>query len=298
MRALGYLLLTASLVCFQGAGARAQDAPVVALDSYTCADFLRDAKEPGDGVKLLRSLMMIAWAAGYTAAQQDGPPRADPAAVQLVSGALGDSCRKAPANLVVRTVTEMIAELSKPNGISSVPAAVDARGSAPSFISPKPLSSSAGGFLTYDNFDLQGSDLRTIKKIELPNCLSTCQTDRTCSAFAYDKWNKWCFLKSGVQPLTLEPSSIVGIRKTLPSPETSTDEVRMDRRPNKSLLGRPYRTGQYENVEKCETECGADQQCVGYSYATQPLGCKFFDRIESFASEQNTISATKTQNRP
>lgn len=103
-------MLALCLFCTSVLHGRAED--FVVLNTYTCADFLRDTKQPADGVRLLRSLMMISWAAGYAAAHQKGAPRADPAAVQLISAILGDRCRKSPATLTVAAISEAIAELS------------------------------------------------------------------------------------------------------------------------------------------------------------------------------------------
>jgi formylglycine-generating enzyme required for sulfatase activity len=82
----------------------------VVLDSYGCADFLKDAAEPADGEKLLRSLMMISWAAGYAAAHQQGALRADPGAIQLVAATVGNACRSSPGRLVIHVVAEAIAQ--------------------------------------------------------------------------------------------------------------------------------------------------------------------------------------------
>jgi hypothetical protein len=92
-------------------GAHAQEN--VELDSYSCADFLKDAKEPADGARLLRSLMMIAWATGYAAAHQEGAPRADVKAVQLIAATLGDACRKTPTKSAVHTIEDTVNQFAK-----------------------------------------------------------------------------------------------------------------------------------------------------------------------------------------
>jgi hypothetical protein len=84
----------------------------VALDTYTCSEFLVDAKEPADGAKLLRSLMMISWSAGYAAAFQQGTPRADPSAVQLIAAALGNACRDNPSQTAVEAIANAVKQLA------------------------------------------------------------------------------------------------------------------------------------------------------------------------------------------
>lgn len=84
----------------------------VTLDRYSCKKFLEDVKAPSDGIKLLRSLMMVSWAAGYAAAYQKGTPRADVAAVQIASAVLGDVCRKQPEKTAVLAIAEAVAKLA------------------------------------------------------------------------------------------------------------------------------------------------------------------------------------------
>ena len=72
-------LLCNQAVCAQGG---------IDLDTYTCSQFLADAKAPADGSRLLRSMMMVSWATGYAAAHQQGVTRADSKALELIGAAL------------------------------------------------------------------------------------------------------------------------------------------------------------------------------------------------------------------
>ena len=110
--------------------ARAQEN--VILDSYTCADFLKDTKEPADGARLLRSLMMISWATGYAAAYQAGPPRADARAVRLIAATLGDACRKEPKKTVVQTIVNAISHFTSIEQPSKAPTLSTAQNSGQS----------------------------------------------------------------------------------------------------------------------------------------------------------------------
>src|ERR1700731_1364891 len=65
----------------------------VTLDTYSCADFLGDIKQPANGARVLRSLMMISWATGFASAHQPGAPKADPSAIQAIATMLGSACR-------------------------------------------------------------------------------------------------------------------------------------------------------------------------------------------------------------
>lgn len=98
----------------------------VVLDTYLCADFLKDVSKPADGASLLRSLMMISWATGYASAHQSQVPRADPKAVQLIAAALGAACRQVPEQKAVQAIVSVVNRLSSSEtgrGNVSVPSA-------------------------------------------------------------------------------------------------------------------------------------------------------------------------------
>jgi hypothetical protein len=81
----------------------------VALDAYTCSEFLNDVKQPANGARLLRSLMMISWATGFASAYQAKTPRADPRAIQLTAAVIGKECRQKPSQTVVQATVAAIA---------------------------------------------------------------------------------------------------------------------------------------------------------------------------------------------
>jgi len=80
----------------------------MSLGGYRCNDFLADAANPNNAEKLLRSMMMIAWATGYTAAHQEGAVRADAKAFELVSAALGNACHHSPNQLATEAIANAI----------------------------------------------------------------------------------------------------------------------------------------------------------------------------------------------
>src|ERR1700722_20916815 len=60
----------------------------------------------------------------------------------------------------------------------------------------------------YDNFDLTGSDLRSLPNADLRTCSAACQADDRCRALSYNKWTQRCSLKAAVGRLRFEPSSL------------------------------------------------------------------------------------------
>lgn len=166
--------------------------------------------------------------------------------------------------------------------------------------SPRPSlnSSTLRKFTIYENRDISGADLKRMEKVDQQACETACGSDGSCQAFSYDKWNKWCFLKSGLRPLSLEPSSLVGVRSTLPEPEMSKEALRIDRRISKTFVGKPYQAEKRQSLDVCEANCLSDQKCVAYSFVKDNLLCKSYDQVETFGPDATTTSGIKTQNPP
>jgi hypothetical protein len=110
------------LLLFAAFPARSQEA--VALDKYTCAEFLKDIAEPTNGERLLRSLMMVAWAGGYAAAHQSQNLRADPKSIQIISAMLGNACRSRTDTLATTAIADTVRKFASNHGNSEGKAAL------------------------------------------------------------------------------------------------------------------------------------------------------------------------------
>ncbi len=282
------LFLASIAVTLATAQAHSESKESLALDGYTCAQFLADSTKPTDSNKLLKSLMMISWATGYAAAFQQKSPRADAAAIVLIAGTLGDICRENPERTVVQAIGTAINKFAgqekNPNLATS--AAIT------------PTANVNDNFKTYDNFDLPMGDLRRLERIELSKCSAACESDRDCHAYSYDKWNKWCFLKSKPTKLTLEPGSISAIRKNVNDPAQSDANIRIEPRASKAFEGSHYRTATVPSAEHCEQSCQRDLKCLGYTFFKESGNCDLFDDITTFSLNRSATSGFKTQTPP
>jgi hypothetical protein len=262
----------------------------VVLDSYTCGDFLRDAREPADGERLLRSLMMIAWATGFAAAHQEGEPRADVKAVQLIAATLGDACRKEPTQSAVHAIEGVVDQLSKPQSQETVSS------EAALTTTVQPIVS--GSFRAYDNYDLNGADIRKLQRIEQQSCSEACMDEPLCKAYSYDKWNKYCYLKNAASPLTVDAGSITGVRGGIEEPTISGTKIRLERRSAKKFSGRQFRAPYKATLDVCQTTCEDNAKCLGYTFFKRTSTCELFESITTFVSDETGTSAFKTQNPP
>jgi hypothetical protein len=110
------MLAALNMICIFGllmaAIAPADAKENLALDEYTCAEFLHDTAQPNDGSKVLKSMMMISWATGYASGRQEKFARADASAFVLMAGALGAACRKEPTQKAVQIIARLVQQAS------------------------------------------------------------------------------------------------------------------------------------------------------------------------------------------
>jgi hypothetical protein len=254
----------------------------LALDSYTCAQFLSDSKSPADGNKLLKSLMMISWATGYASAFQQKIVRADAEAIVLIAATLGQVCTKSPEKKAVEAAVAAISLFGITEQTSAPPAPP----------------STGGAFAPYDNYDLFGRDLRGLQGVEQQSCSAACMDEPLCQAYSYDKWNKYCYLKNAAGPLTLDAGSITGVRDGNEKPTISGTKIRLERRSSKRFSGGPFRTPYKATLDACQSTCEDNAKCLGYTFSTRTDTCNLFESITKFVSDETATSAFKTQNPP
>lgn len=291
----------------------------ISLNNYTCAQFLSDTEKPDEGNKVVRSLMMVAWATGFAAAHQRNSARADDEAMQVIASNLANVCRKQPTSSAVQVIASAISQIADSELAQTAPKKSDeddnarlqvgrqmppqTKGRAQTEVTERqaalvPAAVLNGLFRTYDNFDMFGGDLRKIQKIELKECLAACQADRQCSGYSFDRWNRYCYLKSTTNALTFDPSSTTGLRADIDDPGFSKVEYRIDRRANKSLEGPSSVKVRISGVEDCDRGCAADKACFGFTFEKPRAVCRVFSAINTFKPDRSATSGIKTQSPP
>lgn len=259
----------------------------IGLDTYTCQQFLVDAREPNNGERLLKSMMMVSWATGYAAAFQRNNPRADTTAIRLIAATLGIVCQKNPKQRVVDAISDQVKQLAT---------AAQQRPHTPS--SPAPSAVRISDFATYENFDLPHGDARKVRDVELRKCVALCKSDSACRAFSYDNWTKWCFLKSTVTQLTFDPTSTSGVRADLDKPQEATSAIRIEPLSSKRLKGQALRIASVHSTQECEKACEQEQACLGFTYSTSGERCELFSKVETVVHDNRVSSGYKTQASP
>lgn len=155
----------------------------------------------------------------------------------------------------------------------------------------------SGSYVSRDNRDLIGVDLRTLKNIELDDCVSACQREADCQGYSFDKWNRYCFLKTNLSALILDPKSLSGVRQNLQMPPTSDVEATMVHYRGKKFPGSGYKSIANSIYENCEMTCQNELACVAFSFDKQSLVCKLFNSTGVYVLNALSDSGAKIQPR-
>ncbi len=152
-------------------------------------------------------------------------------------------------------------------------------------------------FRTYDNRDLDGGDFGTFNNLDLQGCATACKIDTRCRAYSFDRWNRFCFLKSAIGVLRMDPRSITSIRADAPKPAVSTTEITMQRFRGKAFPGAGYKTFKTAAFAACETACRNDEFCIAYTFQKKDLICRVYDTAGEYFTNAQADSGAKLQER-
>jgi parallel beta-helix repeat protein len=156
-------------------------------------------------------------------------------------------------------------------------------------------SASTLAYSVYDSHDVDGGDLSTLRKTDLGSCIAACKAEPQCQAYSFDKWNRYCFLKSGIDALRLDPRSITGIRQDLPTPSAASDPINMERYRGKVFPGDGYKTIAHTQFETCQSTCNQEQACVAFTFEKKNQLCHLFDTTGEYFANSQTDSGIKRQ---
>jgi hypothetical protein len=282
--------------CFTGA-VHAQEALV--LDTYTCSQFLADLGDRADTGKVRRSLMMIAWAAGYAAARQQDSP----SSLEVIAATLGDACRNSPAEKAVKAISDKINESANRSAARVAPAAPPAPSppaAAPAppaaSLSAPPASPSASGrsFTAYGSRDMEGGDYQIQRGISLDQCEDRCKGDSRCQAFSYDVWNRLCFLKSSINPLRLEPRTVTSVPAGIAVTYDDREPV-IQRRPQKAFPNEPYLQASAQSYDDCAQRCLKDKRCEAFNFYQFTRRCNLIEKPKEYSDARGAEIGIKVQ---
>ncbi len=276
--------------------AQAQEALV--LDTYTCSQFLSDLRDRADTAKVRRSLMMIAWAAGYAAARQEDAP----SSLETIAATLGDTCRNSPDENAAKAITGKINDSANRSAAREAPRIPPAPAAAPAPPSPtaSPPSASAGGapsskaFTTYNGRDMEGGDYQRERGVSLDQCEQHCKRDSRCQAFSYDMWNRFCFLKASIKPLRLEPRSVTSVQPGVAVTHDEREPI-IQRRAQKAFPNDPYLQASAQNYGDCAQRCLKDKRCEAFNFYQLTRRCNLIEKPNEYSDARGADVGIKVQ---
>jgi hypothetical protein len=276
---IGIASIAMTLVAFAGNGSAEES---IALDGYTCEQFLSDTSKPADGTKVLKTLMMISWATGYAAAFQQTLPRADAAAIVLMAGTLGEACRKQPTEKVVKAITDQINEFANRAPSPEVPLASSTD------------SSSQSAFMMYTSRDMDGGDYDIKREIAQDQCESLCKNETRCKAYSYDVWNRSCYLKNSLNLLRLDPRSVTSALKSEQVSRDQRDPV-IEKRRQKAFPNASYSQISLPNYGECSKRCLKDDRCEGFNFYQSRRQCSLIEKPKEYSDDRSADLGIKMQ---
>jgi len=150
-------------------------------------------------------------------------------------------------------------------------------------------------FISHANFDLVGTDLRRANGIDHNQCQTLCQSEIQCRAYTFDKWNRWCFLKSAVRALRLDPKYVSAIKNGTSKPPPSSVSITIERYRNKAFPWSGQEAHKTDTVEQCEARCKDATSCVAFTYFKQTKLCRLMAETGEYFSDPNADSGVKRQ---
>lgn len=165
----------------------------------------------------------------------------------------------------------------------------------PAAQSQGPMSADALSKLTrHANLALEGDDTSTMRGIELAACELHCRATGPCQGFAYDKWNRWCFLKGSADRLRFDPQYESGSLR--PVPGRSPKRVAFWKRKNKHFPTNGYRTEEIADYSGCIRACERDEACIALNYTAHRRKCEMLDTTpDAYDTQEGTDIAVRRQ---
>ncbi|WP_083919217.1 PAN domain-containing protein [Methylosinus sp. LW4] len=150
-------------------------------------------------------------------------------------------------------------------------------------------------FRGFDNRDLTGPTLATLRKLDQPACVAACRGRADCRAYAFDRWNRTCRLKSAAVAFALNPRMTSGLREDIRIPRAPSGALAMERYPSKAFPGAGYKTASAEGPDACEAACREEDACVAFTFRLDESACHLFKSTGEYFSNELADSGGKRQ---
>lgn len=128
---------------------------------------------------------------------------------------------------------------------------------------------------------LEGGDLKILKGETESGCKATCIKDNRCSAYSYDRWNNYCFLKAELGRFRRDPRYLTAVRGGMRLREAPTPHS-IRKRSNKYFPSASYQTRNAHNFDACGEICLDDVRCDAISYQRRSGECRLLSEPSEY----------------
>jgi hypothetical protein len=107
-------------------------------------------------------------------------------------------------------------------------------------------------------------------------------------------WNRFCFLKSSINPLRLEPRSVTLVP---PGIAVSNDdrEPMIQRRAQKAFPNEPYLQASAQSYGDCAQRCLKDQRCEAFNFYQLTRRCNLIEKPKEYSDARGAEVGIKVQ---
>lgn len=141
---------------------------------------------------------------------------------------------------------------------------------------PRGLPDHRASMISYDDMDVLGFDYETLRDVQLNQCQSACESDRSCRAYTYNTRYEVCFLKDDAVVLVENDNAVGGFDVDLSDDVLDSGLVVTA---DVDSPGGDYRRIRNSDYLECVLECGIDRQCEGFAFVRSSGDCWLKDRI-------------------
>jgi len=148
-----------------------------------------------------------------------------------------------------------------------------------------------------NNYDLVGDDLRQVREKDMEPfaCENACEGEPRCRAYAFDKWNKMCFLKGGADLKRFDAKFMFGLKEGTQQPPAASAANVVERYRDKAFPGYGYLIHQQSDFEGCEARCKSDDRCAAFTFKKNTQDCLLHDNPAAYSANKDADSGAKRQ---
>ena len=144
------------------------------------------------------------------------------------------------------------------------------------------------------NRAIDGVDLKMLSPVDIDTCSRACQDETRCQAYAYDKWNRSCFIKQSFSLVRRDAQYDSGLASDAGStPPQSPAPLEIERYRNKSIPDGTFTTVPAADYDACARRC--DDSCTAVTFVKSKKQCRIFTDAGEYFGDNDADSGIKRQ---